>query len=279
MTRSATRIGSRSRTYLDTAPGGPPHPPSARTLVLLHAFPLTADMWRRQLAAVPDGWRIIAPDLAGCGRSDDREPVASLDDYAQDVVALLDHLEVSSAVIGGLSMGGYTTFSVYRLAPERFSGIIFADTRAEADTPQGRLGRQALLERLDAGGPSAVADEMLPKLLGETTRRTNPDLETVVRGLILVNRPSGIGNAIRRMMARPDSTPLIARIGCPALVLVGEEDSLTPPDVARDLHRQIASSMLAVIARAGHLSNLEQPEAFNQALCRFLESIPEKRQG
>jgi pimeloyl-ACP methyl ester carboxylesterase len=241
--------------------------------VLLHAFPLTAEMWRPQLDAVPLGWRIVAPDLAGLGHSDDREPVTSLDDYAQDLVALLDHLGVSSAAIGGLSMGGYTTLAVYRLAPERFAGILLADTRADADTPQGRLGRQTLLARLDAGGAPAVADDMLPKLLGATTRRTNPDLETAVRGLILANRPSGIGNAIRRMMARPDSTPLVADIGCPVFVLVGAEDALTSPAVARDLHGRIAGSTLAVIVGAGHLSSLEQPGAFNQALLQFLESV------
>jgi 3-oxoadipate enol-lactonase len=275
MTRHTVRVGSRAISYLDTAPGESDRqalrPP---TLVLLHAFPLMAEMWAPQLRTMPGDWRALAPDLAGFGESDDREPVVSLDDYAKDVLGMLDALGIRDAVIGGLSMGGYTALALFRLAPGRFRGIVLADTRAESDTPQGRLSRQALLARLDVGGPAAVADEMAPKLLGPTTQRRQPALEAHIRQRILANRPSGIANAIRRMMARSDSTEVLARITCPALVMVGEEDVLTPPDAARAMHRPIPGATLTLIPGAGHLSNVEQPEAFNEALHGFLRTIP-----
>src|SRR3954471_18693169 len=136
-------------TWLEAGAGWP--------VILLHAFPLNPAMWRPQLDAVPQGWRFIAPHLR---RFDE-----GLDGCAADVFDLMDALEIESAVIGGLSMGGYIAFAMYREAGSRFTGLVLADTRAEADTPDGRTGRQKMREVLASGGPSAVADQMLPKLL------------------------------------------------------------------------------------------------------------------
>lgn len=244
-------------------------------VVLIHAFPLNADMWRAQLDAVPDGWRYLAPDVRGFGPqhrpSDPRLP--TIDDFAADVEALLDALEIDRAVIGGMSMGGYVTFALFRRAPERFSGLVLADTRPQADTPEGRQGRRAMSELVRGdGGVPAVVDQMLPKLLGDTSRRTRPGVADEVRRIAAVNDASGIDGAIHAMMERPDSTPDLARIPVPTLIVVGEEDTLTPVADSELLRRQVPRSRLVVLPGAGHLSALETPVEFSRALADFLSS-------
>jgi pimeloyl-ACP methyl ester carboxylesterase len=240
------------------------------TLVLIHAFPLNARMWEGQLALADGGWRVIAPQLRGVDGAAGDPPTASMDDYAADIVDLLDGLHIQTAVIGGLSLGGYVVFAMLRHAARYVQGLILADTRPQADTPEGVEGRKRLLQLVQEKGPSAVADEMLPKVLGETTRTTRPDVVARVRSLVLANSADAIAGAIRALMTRPDSTPLLSSIHCPTLILVGEEDAVTPPAVADEMHRSIHGSELTVIPGAGHLSNVEQPELFNSALARFL---------
>jgi 3-oxoadipate enol-lactonase len=269
--RELTRLG-RAVSYLEA--GAPS--PSGGTLLLLHAFPLAADMWRPQLEAVPDGWRFVAPDLRGFGASALEDapaggaPPVSIDDYAADAVALLDHLDVGRAVVAGLSMGGYAAFAIVRAAPGRLRGLVLADTRAEADGETARAARDAMLERLAEGGPAAVAERMLPGLLGATTRASRPGTVDLVRALAVAQPGDAIARAILRLKSRPDSTPLLSAIDVPTLVLVGAEDEITGPDDARRMHEGIAGSRLERIDGAGHLSNLEAPAAFNAALLRFL---------
>jgi 3-oxoadipate enol-lactonase len=254
--------------YLEATP-----PSTARArgvLVLLHAFPLNAHMWDGQLALAEGGWRVIAPQLRGVDGATGDPPVTSMDDYAGDVIDLLDTLHIQTAVIGGLSLGGYVAFAILRLAARYIQGLILADTRPQADTAEGVEGRKRLLQLVQEKGPPAIADEMLPKLLGKTTRATRPEVVARVRSLVLANSADAIGGAIRALMTRPDSTPLLSSIHVPTLIVVGDEDVVTPPDVAEDLHRSIHGSELARITGAGHLSNVEQPEPFNAALGRFL---------
>jgi pimeloyl-ACP methyl ester carboxylesterase len=251
--------------YLEAGMGWP--------VMLIHAFPLGADMWRPQLERVPDGWRYLAPDLRGFGPAATRAldtRARSLDDYAADLVLLLDHLEIDRATIGGLSMGGYITFALFRKAPERFSALILADTRPQADTPEGREGRRKLLHVLETRGAAGVADEMLPKLLGTTSREERPAVVAWVRRVIEANPPEGIGAAIEAMMERPDSTRDLSRLARPTLVIAGEEDVLTPVADAEALQRQVERSRLVTLPRAGHLSSLETPEEFSRALSDFL---------
>jgi 3-oxoadipate enol-lactonase len=247
---------ARGRTvWLEAGKGWP--------LVLLHAFPFSAEMWRPQLTHVPDGWRFMAPQLCRMGET-------TIDDYAADVGALLDALKIDEAVIGGLSMGGYVAFAMHRQEPSRFGGLILADTRPQADTPQGREGRTALREAIAASGMSAVADQMLPKLLSAATASERPEIVADVRRQIESLTPAAADAAVSAMMGRPDSTPDLERISCATLVLVGAEDAITPPEDADAMHRAIARSTMTVIPQAGHLSNLEQPDVFSKALGDFL---------
>src|SRR3954468_5744864 len=197
--RHAVMLGSRRLSYLEAG-----HP-AGRVLVLLHAFPLTAQMWLPQLLAPPDGWRLIAPDLAGLGSSDDRDgESAALDDYAQDIVALLDRLEIRRAHVAGLSLGGYVALAIARLTPDRVDGLVLADTKAPADTTDQRAARDTLIATVEHGGADAVAVEMLPRLVGQTTAREQPELLADVRSQIGVNTTVGIRRAILRLRDRPD---------------------------------------------------------------------------
>jgi pimeloyl-ACP methyl ester carboxylesterase len=208
--------------------------------------------------------------LRGFGAGGGDPPAVSVDDYAGDVIDLLDALHLKQVVVGGLSMGGYVAFALLRFAARYVQGLVLADTRSQADTPEGVAGRTRLLQVVQDKGPSAVADEMIPKLLGETTKRTRPAVVEQVRSLALASSADAIAGAIRALMTRPDSTPLLSSIHVPTLIVVGDEDALTPPSASEEMQRAIAGSELVRIPQAGHLSNLEQPDLFNAALAAFL---------
>jgi pimeloyl-ACP methyl ester carboxylesterase len=242
-------------------------------VVLLHAFPLSADMWRPQLERVANGWRLIAPDLPGFGPGAAKPSgPTTMDGMAAAVDAVLDALEVEQATIGGLSMGGYVTFALCRRSPGRFTGAVLADTKSPPDTPEGREGRAKMLDLVRRDGPPAVADQMLPKLLGETTRRERPGVAAQVRTMIDANHAEGIAGGIEAIRDRPDSTPQLAAMSWPTLIVVGAEDALTPPAESEAMQQRMPRSRLVVLPAAGHLSNLETPDAFSQALADFLSS-------
>lgn len=274
----------RSLSYLDARA---PVPGGRGTLLLLHAFPLAAAMWEPQLTAPPAGWRVVAPDLRGFGGSDpDLRPqpagsdatALSIGDYARDALALLDHLEIADAVVCGLSMGGYAALAMLGLAAGRVRGLVLADTRGDADTDAARDARGRMLETLATGGVRAVADGMLPRLLGQTSQAKRPAIVERVKRLAGSQGAEGVGAAILRMRDRPDSTLTLRAIRCPALVIAGAEDEITGPDVAQALHESIPGSSLVILDGAGHLSNLEQPEAFNETLGHFLTGLPSTNQ-
>jgi len=254
--------------YLEAVPPSTDRPRG--TLVLLHAFPLNARMWEGQLALAQTGWHVIAPQLRGYDDGAGDPPAATVDDYAGDAIDLLDALHIKLAVVAGLSMGGYVAFAMLRYAARYVQGLILADTRSQADTPEGVAGRTRMLQLVQDKGPSAVADEMLPKVLGETTRNARPAVVEQVRALMLSSSAEAIGGGLRALMTRPDSTPQLQSIHVPTLIVVGDEDTLTPPAAAEEMHRGVAGSQLVRIPQAGHLSNLEQPELFNAALAAFL---------
>ena len=271
MHRQYLHLDSRTLAYFDSAPAKP----HSNVLVLIHAFPLGAAMWEGQLKTTPAGWRVIAPDLRGFGGSTlahpDDEPL--MEDYARDVADLLRELHVSSAVIGGCSMGGYAALALARQAPEIVRALVLIDTRATADTPEGRANRRNMLALLDREGPSGVARDMMPKLLGKTTLDQRPEIEPLVRRLVKQQSAAAVRGGIQRMMARSDSSSVLEHLRVPVLVVVGEEDTLTPPDDARKMAALAPNAQLVVLPRAGHLPNLEDPHAFNAALSAFLSAL------
>ena len=223
----------------------------------------------------PAGWRLITPDLRGFGGSTDLDSISALSmaDYSGDIVDLLEELGVTRAVIGGCSMGGYAALALYQSKPELFDGLVIANSRAGADSPEARANRRNMLALVDREGPSGIAREMMPKLIGKTTKETNPSIEANVRRLIKQQSPVAIRSAIHRMMHRPDSTPLLAQVSVPTLVITGEEDEMIPVDESRKMAAAIPGATLVIVPGAGHLANLEQPDAFNNALNTFLTTL------
>jgi pimeloyl-ACP methyl ester carboxylesterase len=242
-------------------------------LVFLHAFPFNRTMWEPQLKGLSDQFRVITVDLRGHGESDAPLWHYTMDQFADDVKGLLDHLAIEQATLAGLSMGGYLSFAFYRKYPERIKALVFADTRAEADKPETVAWRFNLAQRVYKEGARAVADEMGPKLLSPKTYQTKPDLVALVRTISLSTPTSGALGDLMALAERPDSTQLLGRIACPTLVLVGQDDVLTTVEENRRIAEGIRGARLEVIPAAGHLSNLEQPELFNRAVRSFLETI------
>ena len=246
---------------------------SGRPVIFLHAFALDQTMWDEQIATLKDNYRVISLDSRGLGGSSGGHGASLMSDMAADVRGLMRALSIDSAVLVGLSMGGYVALSFMRLYADAVQALVLADTRATADTEEARANRLRSAEKAEREGAAAIADETTPKLLGKTTKATKPDLVRRVHAMQSRNPPAGIAAAQRGMAARPDSTDLLAAVAVPTLVIVGEEDELTPPSEAKAIHTGIPHSHFVVIERAGHLSNLEQPDAFNGALREFLATL------
>jgi 3-oxoadipate enol-lactonase len=260
-------VGGTRLHYLDVGRGDLP-------VVLLHAFPLHAEMWAPQLACLSARTRVLAPDLKGFGRSDAPEDRAgyTMAGYAGDVAALLEHLEVGRVVLGGLSMGGYVAFSFLRHFGGMVEGLVLADTRATADQPEVLERRTSQQDVVAREGPGAVVDSLLDGLLSDHTKSNRPELVAQVRGL-MDNPAAGYVGALEAMKQRPDVTADLAAIAVPTLALVGDQDAQSPPDVVRGWQERIPGSRLAVLPRAGHLSNLEAADEFNAAVDDFLTRL------
>ncbi|HSN92345.1 MAG TPA: alpha/beta fold hydrolase [Anaeromyxobacteraceae bacterium] len=244
---------------------------SRDVVLLLHAFPLHSGMWSRQIAALEKRHRVIAPDYRGLGKSAPPREPSTMELLAADVRALLAHLRVERAGVAGLSVGGYLAFELYRQAPGLFRVLALCDTRAGADTPEGAAGREKFAQTATEKGLTWVAEDMIPKLL-----RPKPDPAAVkeVHSLIAQGSPAGVAAAQRGMAKRPDSFPTLATIACPTLVVVGEEDGLTPPAESEKMAAAVKGARLVRIPAAGHLPNVENPEPFTQALAEFFGSLP-----
>lgn len=243
------------------------------TVLLIHGFPLDRTIWEPQAQVLGNQYRVITPDLRGFGQSQATPPPYSMDTYVDDLRALLDHLGVHRAVVGGLSMGGYVTFSFYRKHPDRVLGLILVDTKAGPDTPEGKQGRDDMADLARREGAQAVADRMLPKLYAPATYEHNPALIERTRHMMEAASVDGIVGALKAMRDRPDSTPLLSQIRVPSLVIVGQEDALTPVSEAQKMAEHMPGAHLEVIPGAGHLSSLEQPEAVTRTLRTFLSRL------
>jgi pimeloyl-ACP methyl ester carboxylesterase len=242
-------------------------------VVLLHAFPLGLFMWDDQARALAASCTVVRFDDRGFGASPPGDGLLTMERIADDAAALMDHLGLSQAVVGGCSMGGYAALAFARRHAPRLRGLVLQDTRAGADSEETRASRATLAEKVRKEGPEAAAEAFLPKLLGETTKREEPRLVARVREAILRTAVQGIVDALAGLAARADSTPSLRQIHVPTLVVCGEEDTITPIPESELLQREIAKSRLAVIPKAGHLSNLERPSPFNEALLAFLGEV------
>ncbi|GAA4211382.1 alpha/beta fold hydrolase [Actinocatenispora rupis] len=243
-------------------------------LVLLHAFPLTAAMWVAQRTGLADTCRVITPDQRGFGASKLPDDEPDLGTAADDLRDLLDLLELPDVVLGGLSMGGYVAFEFLRRHPERVRGLVLADTKATADQPAAAENRLRIAAQVEADGDAGVLRrEVVPNLIGATTRWQRPEVYETVAALAVGQPPAAVAWAQRAMAARPDSTDLLPGIAVPTLVIVGEDDAVTPPEDAILLANGIPGAHLRRIPAAGHLTALEAPERFNTAVRTLLDRL------
>jgi len=238
-------------------------------VLLLHAFPLEGEMFEPQWTAFSERARFIVPDLRGFGASTVGPGPSEMGAMADDVLGLLDHLGIDTAVVGGVSMGGYVALALLRNDPGRVRALVLADTQTAADDAQGRGGREKTAQEVLARGSTALLP-MVDRLLGPSAPAA---LRARVSGWITAGSPEGQAAAQRGMALRPDGRDILARFGGPVLVLVGMDDVLTPPAKARAIADLVPGAELVELPGAGHLANLEQPAAFNAALARFLERV------
>lgn len=243
-------------------------------VVLLHAFPLSSAMWSAQREVLSADYRVLTPDQRGFGGSPLGDDQPSLDVAADDVAALLDVKAIERAVVGGLSMGGYVAMAFARRHPERLAGLVLADTKASADSDPARDKRERIARAvLQAGDAAVLLEEVLPTLLGDTSERERPEVVAAVRQMVTDAPAPAVAWAQRAMAARPESFTSLRSAGVPTLVIVGEEDRLSPPDEAQQIVAAVPGAELRSIAAAGHLSAVETPEAFSSAVRDFLTRL------
>jgi pimeloyl-ACP methyl ester carboxylesterase len=251
----------------------------APAVVLLHAFPLDKRLWDDVVGPVAEsGWDVVVPDLAGFGESrfgeggPDAEP--SLAHFAHAVLAILDRIGVSNAVVCGLSLGGYVAMELVRQDPSRIAGLALVDTKATADDDDARANRLRVADQvLAARSTEALARAMLPNLLGATTQATRPEVVEKVRGWIHETDPQAVAFAQRAMAARPDSLADLATLRVPSLVVYGEEDTLSPNAEQLLMVKALRDARIVTVPAAGHLTAVESPALLADALVSFLTAV------
>ena len=262
---TSKRVNDINLAYTDLGAGPP--------IVLIHGYPFNRSLWIEQTEVLRSKYRVVVPDLRGFGESDSSAGSATMSRMADDVASLMDALEIERAVIGGLSMGGYVALAFARMFPARVRALVLADTRAQADTEEGKQTRSQQAEKALSEGMAGIADAMLPKLLTPETVSKRPELVKRVRDMMLKTKPEGAAAALLGMAERDDQTDFISSILVPTLIIVGREDAITPVADSEKMHSLIEGSRLVVIENAGHVSNLEQTEQFNDALLGFLSTV------
>src|SRR5260370_31433791 len=247
---------------------------SGRPLLLVHGYPLNRALWRPQVENLVDAARVIAPDLRGHGESNVPDQPYTVERLADDLAELLDELGLAEpVVVGGLAMGGYVALAFYGRHQARVAGLILAATGAGADSEAGKANRDKAIALAREKGVGAIAESMLPKMLAPETYQAHPELVEHARHIMAGTPLNGVIGDLTAMRDRSDSTELLGGILEPVLVIHGQEDQLIPPTEAEAAFARLPNARLALVPRAGHLVNLEQPEAFNAEVRTFLKSF------
>jgi pimeloyl-ACP methyl ester carboxylesterase len=248
--------------------------PTKGTLVLLHGFPLHGGMWQAQREALASaGWEVIVPDQRGFGRSPEAGPftIAQLADDVHD--ALVQGRGLGKIVLAGLSMGGYVALAYAKKYAQTLRGLILLDTKAAGDDAEGKANRDRMIAIAKERGSKPIADAMFGKLIPEETARNRPQLAKTLRDMMESIRPQTIVYALAAMRDRTDQTGMLGQIGVPTFIGVGDQDAITPPDVARGMHEKIPGSQLRIFIGSGHMSPMEQSEQVNAAIAEFLSKL------
>ena len=239
-------------------------------IVLIHGFPYNKSMWDDQVSDLADEFDIVTYDFRGHGESEATSGTYSMELLADDLKGLLDALGLEKVVVGGFSMGGYVALAFYKKYPGSVRALLLLDTRHQGDSEQVAQGREQLAQTVERDGVAALADSLPARMLTEATVSNRPEVVAKARDMILAASPQGVAGAARGMASRPDQTDLLPKIGVHTLVLVGEEDGVTPPADAEYMAATIPDSQLVKIAGAAHLSNMEQAHEFSDAIHDFM---------
>jgi len=266
------QISTGQLAYIDRGTGQP--------VLLVHGFPLDHTMWDSQIQALSKYSRVISPDLRGFGQSPlgpvDPTHGITMERYADDLVELLDELNLRAdqpIVFVGLSMGGYIAWQFVRKYAARLRGLVLLDTRSLADTDEGRAGRLKMAENVAEWDSGRVAEMMGPKLSAPSTFKTKPAVIAALRRVVERTSPAAIAAAQRGLAARPDMTSFLPHITVPTLVIVGDEDAISPPFEMQAIAAAIPHAEFVVIPNSGHMTTMENPEAVNAALSKFVEGL------
>ncbi len=246
---------------------------SAPAIVLIHGFPFSHEMWNPQIEFLKSHFRVIAYDIRGHGKSDVGDGQYSLELFVDDLIALLDHLQLEKVVLCGLSMGGYIALRAIERNPERFRALILCDTTSNADSNEAKLRRAASIKTVKRAGVAPYAQEFLKAVLTPQNVQNKLDLVRAVLSMIESNSSVGICGTLLALAGRTETTPSLPKIQVPTLILVGEQDKITPPELSEKMHALIPNSKLQILPNAAHLSNLEEPEEFNGNLLSFLREL------
>lgn len=246
----------------------------SQPILFVHGFPLDHSMWRHQLDEFSKTNRVIAPDLRGFGQSDVTAGSVTMEQFADDLAAMLDALGVTESVVFcGLSMGGYIGWQFFKRHRNRLRALIQCDTRALADTPEGVANREKLARLVLENGTEPVAAAMLPNLFAEATTPARQAVVEETRQAVLRTSPEGIAASSLGMSVRPDVSDDLSLIDVPTLLIVGEEDRISTVDEMRGIADAIPNAELAIIPDAGHMSPLENPDSVNTAIRKLLVAI------
>ena len=242
-------------------------------MVQLHPFPANHGVWTPAGMLLQSRYRLVMPDLRGHGESGVGEGPATMEKHAADIMRVIDDAGIRTAVFAGESIGGYILFEFWRRHRERVSALILCNTKAGADNEEGRATRLKSAEDVEKRGVEPFIESMIPKLLGESTRTNRPDLLETARAMMMKTTPAGVAAVQRGMAARPDSTPTLATIAVPTLLITGDEDALTGVAEAEVMQRNIRGSTMKVIAKAGHYAVFEQHEEAARLIRQFLDGL------
>ena len=246
---------------------------SATPIVLIHGFPFNSDMWTPQIDVLKSTFRVITYDVRGHGRSEVGDGQYTLEMFVDDLIALLDYLRLEKVALCGLSMGGYIVLRAVERNPERCRALILCDTTANADSNEAKLRRAASIKTVKDNGVKPYAEEFPKAVLSSQTFLNRTFVVDAVRKMIQSNSALGICGALLAMAARTETTPSLPRVSVPTLILVGEEDKTTPPELSEKMHQLIPNSELQTVPNAAHLSNLENSGEFNRHLLNFLRGL------
>jgi len=260
-------VNNHTISYTDEGPDNAP------VIILIHGFPLNKSMWNKQVEMLIENYRVIAYDVRGHGNSTVGTDDFSIELFVADLLGLMDALKIDRAMLCGLSMGGYIALNAVENFPKRFGALILCDTNCIADTPEAKVKRMMSIENIEKNGVEQYANESLKNLFAPESFITNQEKIAVVKKMIMETSVQSLSSTLIALSKRKETCNNLYRISIPALIMVGKEDKITPPDAARQMQKNIKGSILNIIEHAGHLSNIENSYEFNLQLEKFITSI------